>query len=399
MKLPSWMSFGKRSLENPATSLSDPDAWLFEALGARSSSAGISVSPTNSLEVTAVWAAVRRISSTMASLPLHVYARTEAGKEVARNHPVYQLLHTRPNPWMSSFVFRELVVAHLLIVGSSFIEVERNGAGIPIALWPIHPLNVDVKIQRDGSPLYVVTVDGQPIPLSPDTVIHIQGFSLDGCRGLVPVSVARNAIGLAKASEQYGATWFGEGGVPSGVLSHPGQLDEEGRANLRKSWSAIHSGKSRLAVLEEGMAYSPLAVAPEVSQFLESRQFSVSEIARVFLIPPHLIGDLSRSTFSNIEQQSIEYVQHCIQPWCARVEQELTHALLDGEYFAEFNLSGLMRGDSKSRAAYYATMVDRGIFSVNECRALENMNPVDGGDVLRVPLNMAPLPKDVPDEQ
>jgi HK97 family phage portal protein len=286
------------------------------------------------------------------------------------------------------------MLAHLLLYGNAYSEIERNGRGDPVALWPLLPNQV--RIVRIGdNKVYVVRVRGEEVSLPSDNVLHVSGFSLDGCTGLIPVSLAKNAIGLARATEEFGSSFFSNGAAPSGVLSHPAKLGKEATDNLRASWAALYSGLTnaqRIAILEEGMTWTPLGVAPEHAQFLETRRFQVSEIARLFLIPPHLIGDLDHATFSNIEQQSIEYVTYCIQPWARRIEQELNHRLFsDRSQFAEFVLDGLLRGDSASRAAFYTSMSNIGVLSINEIRSMENLNRIDGGDVHRVPLNTSPL--------
>lgn len=384
----------ERNLNNPQTTLSAPADWLFDALGGRKSSTGVNITPENSLETTTVWAAVRMISSTLATLPLPVFRHIVGGKERAREHPVYRLLHDRPNPEMSSFVWRETTAAHLLLYGNAYSEIERNGAGEPIAIWPIHPTNVRT-LRVDDRKLYVVRVNGEDVPLHPENVLHIPGFSLDASTGLVPVHLARNALGLAKATEEFGSAFFGNGAAPSGVLTHPGKLGPEAATALRDAWAKRQGGLTnaqRVAVLEEGMTWTPLGIPPEHAQFLETRKFSVAEIARIFLIPPHLIGDLERATFSNIEHQSIQFVTHCIEPWCRRIEQEFNYKLFaDASHFAEFVLEGLLRGDTAARAAWYTAMANLGVYSINEIRERENLNHVEGGDKRFVPLNMVEL--------
>jgi HK97 family phage portal protein len=333
------------------------------------------------------------ISSTIATLPLPVYKRTPAGKDRAPEHPVYRLLHDRPNPEQSSFVWRETMMAHLLLWGAAYSEIERNGKGEPVALWPLHPANV--RIERVGADrLYVVRVNAEETVLPADNVLHIPGFSLDGCNGLIPVQVARNAIGLGKATEEFGSSFFGHGTHPSGILTHPAKIGKEGEDGLRASWNKQQAGLSnaqRIAILQEGVTWTPLAVPPEAAQFLETRKFQVSEIARLFLIPPHLIADLERATFSNIEEQGIQYVTHCIEPWTRRIEQELNYKLLAPSHFAEFVLEGLLRGNSEARAAWYSAMANLGVYSINEIRERENLNRIEGGDTRFVPLNMTPL--------
>jgi HK97 family phage portal protein len=387
----------KRSLESPTTSLADPDAWLYGALGGQRSTTGVNVTPENALESSAVWSAVRTISSTLATLPLvtFTYRHTDGGKERAREHGLYRLLHDRPNPETSSFIWRETLAAHLLLYGNHYSEIERNGRGDPIGLWQIHPTAVRTERLGDGSKAYIVTVDGEDVFVSARNMLHIPGFSLDGCTGLFPIKLARNSIGLTRATEEFGSSFFGNGTAPSGVITHPGTLGKDGVENLRNSWNAKHKGLSnaqRISILEEGMKFEPLGVAPEHAQFLETRKFQVSEIARLFLIPPHMIGDLERATFSNIEAQGVEYVTRTIEPWTRRIESELNYKLFnDDAYFAEFILEGLLRGDSAARGEFYTKLFNLGAISPNEIRAKENMNPVPGGDKRFVPLNMQEL--------
>lgn len=383
--------FFTRNLENPTFSLSDAEAWDAFGASAMTAEGALSISP--------VWAAVRRISSTVATLPLHVYRRTDEGREVARSHPLYNVLHLRPNPEQSSFVFREIITAHLLIYGDAVIEVERNARGDVIALWPVLPTAVNIR-RVDGQRIYTVRVDGVETPLPTANVIHIPGFGLDGNRGLIPTKIGASTLRMAKAVDEYGAEFFENGTAPSGMLSVPGTLKKEGRDNLRDSWHKMHSGKGkrhRVAVLEEGVTYSPLhGIPPEDAQLIEVRSFNVSDVARLFSIPPHFLADLSRSTFSNAESESLSYLTHTIEPLTARIEQELTHALFreDPDHYAEFNLTGLLRADTAARSAYYTAGLNGGWLSINDVRRLENLNAVEGGDVHRVPLNTAPATND-----
>lgn len=397
MKLPAWLSRTReeqRSLENPATPLNAAADWLWDALGARKATAGVSVSPDSALEVTSIWSAVRLISSTLASLPLPVYRHTDAGKEKARNHPVYRLLHDRPNAEQSSYIWREQMLAHLLIYGNYYAEIERNGRGDPVAIWSINPVNV--RWQRVGNEkVYLVRVNGEEVALSADSILHIPGFSLDGHTGLVPVHYGREAIGLSKATEAYGSSFFANGAQPSGILTYNGRLTQQAATDVRAKWQASQGGLSnaqRIAVLDADASWHPLGIAPEHAQFIATRTFQLSEVARLFLLPPHLLGDLSRATFSNIESQNISFVQTCIQPWARRIEHELNYKLFsDGEHFAEFTLEGLLRGDSAARAEFYTKMAQLGVYSINEIRERENLNRVEGGDTRFVPLNMTAL--------
>jgi HK97 family phage portal protein len=399
MDLRGWISrFAgeRRNLNDPTTPLTAASEWLWDALGARKSATGVVVTPDNSLEVSTVWCAVSQIARSVASLPLHVYARTPDGKQRAPEHPAYYLLHTRPNPELSSFLFRELLVTWLLLWGDFFAEVERNGRGDCIALWPIHPANVTVA-RIGGEKVYVVRVDGAEHTLPAARVHHVQGFGIDGQRGLVPIHVARNAVGLAKATETFGSQFFQQGAQPSGVLTHPGKLGKDASDNLRDSWGKTYGGLTnahRLAVLEEGMSWAPLTIPNDAAQYLETRRFSVEEVARIFGIPLHMVGHLERMTFATTEQMAIQYVTACIEPLCKRIESELTHRLIgpgDRAHYAEFVLEGLLRGDSAARAAFYQSLFSMGAISPNELRERENMNRVEGGDARFVPLNMVEL--------
>jgi HK97 family phage portal protein len=392
MKLPNWIT---RSLENPKTPLTTD--WLWDAFGARRSTAGVSVTPENSLEVTAVWGAVRVLSSAIAALPLHTYRHTDAGKDRAREHSTDSLLGFRPNPEMSSFEWRELVMAHCLLFGNAYCEIERNARGEPIALWPIYPTHV--RQERIGDRrVYVVRVGTKDAALPPENVLHFRGFGLDGQSGLIPTSVARNAVWLAKAAEEFGSVFFGQGTAPSGLLTTDGKLTEQQRKELRESWQAAQGGLSnaqRVCVMPHGVSWQTLTVAPEHAQFLETRKFSVSEIARIFCIPPHLIGDLERSTYSNIEAQGAEFVRFSLSSWTCRFEQEINYKLFaDRSFFAEFVLEGMLRGDSAARSEFYASALNNGWMSVNEVRERENLPRIPQGDKHYRPLNLGELGKE-----
>jgi len=388
----------RASPENPSTNLSDPASWLFDALGARKSAAGVNVSESNAMQASAVYACVRVLSESVASLPLPVFRRRDPkGKDIARDHPLYRILHDRPNPEMSSFAFRETLMAHLALWGNAYAEIEMNSAGRVLALWPLRPDAMRVR-RVNNELLYEYTLNGEVIPLARNRVLHIPGLAYDGLIGYSPIGLARQAVGLTMATEQFGATFFSNGARPGGVLSHPGQLSPEAAKRLKISWEEAQGGLTnaqRTAVLEEGVTFTEVGIPPDHAQFLETRKFQVREIARIFRIPPHLIGDLEQATFSNIEQQSLEFVVHTLRPWLVRWEQTLNYALFSdrdqGEAFCEFQVEGLLRGDSAQRAAFYTALFNLGVFSPNDIRDKENLNPVEGGDVRLVPLNMTTL--------
>lgn len=386
------ITFNKRGINNSAFS-----NWIFDGNKAAS---GVSVNEKTALTSTAVFSAVDILSRTLASLPLPVYRRLQGGgKEKATDHPLYEILHDLSNPEMTSFEFRQALMGHLALWGNAYAEIERNNAGQIIALWPLRPDRMTVKRDSKGL-LYIYQMpDGGQVGLRQSNIMHIRGLSSDGIIGYSPIRMAREAIGLALATEEFGARFFGNGSNPGGVLQHPGKLSEEAARRLKKSWEEMHQGLSqshRVAILEEGMTWQQVGIPPEDAQFLETRKFQVTEIARIFHVPPHMLGDLERSTFSNIEHQGIEFVVHTMRPWLVCWEQAIKRDLfMPAErqiYFAEFLVDGLLRGDIQSRYQAYAIGRQNGWLSADDIRELENMNPLpDGqGKVYLVPLNMVP---------
>jgi len=381
-----------------------PPAWLIEALkGSAETATGVTVTPENSLRYTAVFAAVRVLSESVASLPCIVYRRLERGKERARDHYLYPLLHDAPNERMSSFEFFELGMVHLTLWGNFYAEIERDGAGRARALWPLRPDRVDIYALPNGSLVYRVTLpDNTRADIPAANILHVRGMGADGVRGYSPISLMRQAIGLGLATEEFGARFFSNGARPGLVLQYPGVLKEGALKRLRASWEERYQGLERahrIAILEEGMTIQQIGIPPEDAQFLQTRKFQINEVARFCRIPLHMLGDLERATFSNIEQQSIEFVTHTLRPWLVRWEQAIRLRLfLPGEraqYFAEFLVDGILRGDTESRYRAYAVGRQWGWLSADDVREMENMNPLPDGEgrVYMVPLNMIPAPK------
>jgi HK97 family phage portal protein len=389
----------RASPENPSTNLANPAAWLFDAFGAKQSAAGVAVNERTALQSTAVYACVRILAETIASLPLPVFRRRGArGKDIARDHPLYSILHDRPNPEMSSFTFRETLQGHLSLWGNAYAEIETAKSGRVLALWPLRPdVTTPVRLPN-GERIFKTKINGETQELPADRVLHVPGMGFDGLVGYSPIALSRQAIGLALATEEFGAKFFGNGTRPGGVLTHPARLSKEAKERLKEGWQAAYGGLTnaqRVAVLEEGVTWQALGVPPDEAQFLETRKFQTTEIARIFRVPPHMLADLERATFSNIEHQSIEFVVHTIRPWLVRWEQVMNWSLFSerdqGNAFAEFQVEGLLRGDSAQRASFYSALFNMGVLSPNDIRERENMNPVEGGDVRLVPLNMTTL--------
>lgn len=366
-----------------------------------STTSGKTVNERTALQTTAVYACVRILAETIASLPLHTYRYTDRGKEKALEHPLYYLLHNEPNSEMTSFVFRETLMSHLLLWGNAYAQIIRDGRGQILSLYPLLPDKMTVDRAASGEIIYQYRTDRGVYLLRREEVLHIPGLGFDGLIGYSPIAMAKNAIGMAIATEEYGASFFANGANPGGVLEHPGVVKDPKR--VRESWNAVYQGSSnahRVAVLEEGMKFQAIGIPPEQAQFLETRKFQINEIARIFRVPPHMLADLEKSSFSNIEQQSLEFVKYTLDPWVIRWEMAIQKALFlpseKKQYFVKFNLDGLLRGDYQSRMSGYATGRQNGWLSSNDIRELENMNPISpelGGDLYLVNGNMLPLSK------
>ena len=371
--------------------------------------AGQSVNERSAMQMSAVYACVRILAESIASLPLHFYQYNDAGgKEKAVNHPLYWLLHDEPNPEMSSFSFRETLMTHLLLWGNAYAQIIRNGRGEVIALYPLMPDRMTVDRDARGRIYYEYARSESDantlgkkssVILSPEDVFHIPGLGFDGLVGYSPIAMAKQAIGMGLACDEYGASFYQNGAQPGGVLEHPNVLKDPKR--VRESWNAIYQGSKnahRIAVLEEGMTYKPITISPEQAQFLETRKFQIDEIARIFRVPPHMIGDLEKSSFSNIEQQSLEFVKYTLAPWISRWEQAIQRSLLlmseRTRYFARFNVEGLLRGDYQSRMNGYAVARQNGWMSANDIRELESLDMIpdeQGGNLYLINGNMTKL--------
>ena len=372
------------------------------------SAAGKRVNERSAMQMTAVYSCVRILAEAVAGLPLHLYRyKEDGGKEKALDHPLYLLLHDEPNPEMSSFVFRETLMTHLLLWGNAYAQIIRNGRGEVMALYPLMPDRMAVDRDDKGQLYYEYTTSADDAPISkgsivrlkPSDVLHIPGLGFDGLVGYSPIAMAKNAIGMAIACEEYGSKFFANGAQPSGVLEHPGTIKDPQR--VRDSWMSQFGGSAnsnKIAVLEEGLKYTPISISPEQAQFLETRKFQLNEIARIFRVPPHMVGDLEKSSFSNIEQQSLEFVKYTLEPWLVRWEQSIQRTLFSADekkrYFVRFNVEGLLRGDYASRMNGYAVGRQNGWMSANDIRELENLDRIpaeEGGDLYLINGNMTKL--------
>jgi HK97 family phage portal protein len=403
--------FERRSV--PTSTLRDPDWWVKDAFHFHETDSAVLVTPETSLRATAVFACVRVLSESLAGLPLHVYERSGNGsRQRADTHTLYRVLHSRPNPLQTSYEWRQLVMAHLLLHGNSFHEIVRNSAGDVEAVYPLQPDRIILKM-LNGALVYQYSAPGLnttdqysapglgSVALSSDRVLHLKGLSTDGFLGLSPITAARQSIGLSMAAEKFGAQYFGQGTKLGGWLEVPvgTKLNADQAEQITRTFADAYSGPEnahKMAALTGGLTFKPFESSNEDSQFLETRQFQVADIARIFRVPPHLIADLSKATYSNITQQSLEFVQYSLLPWVCNLEQAIQAKLFrpeeQGTHFAEFDLNGLLRGDHESRMRAYQAGIYAGIYSPNECRAFENLNPREGGDTYLQPTNLAPSP-------
>jgi HK97 family phage portal protein len=365
------------------------------------SNTGALINERTALELTPVSAAVRIIAESIASLPFCVYKRGKDNiKELAYQHPLYSILHDAPNPYFTSFTFWETVVSHMLLWGNAYAEIEWGPDGQVKALWLLRPDLTRPIVNDQGGIYYESVIGGDTVQLPFYRVLHIYGLGFNGIMGYSPIRLYREAIGLAKATEKYGAKYFGNGAKPGGVLEHPGQLSKDAQDRLKAGWNEMHQGLDnahRVTVLEEGMSYKQIGLPPEDSQFLETRKFQVAEISRIFRVPLHMLSELDRSTNNNIEHQSIEFLTYTLTPWLTRIEQAISLKLMTAKerqkFTAEHIVDIMLRGDIKTRYEAYQTAHQNGWMSADDIREKEGMNPIPDnlGKVYMVNTAMQPI--------
>lgn len=382
----------QNSLENPQTPLSSPN--IVSLFGGGTTAAGVSVTETSSLGLPAVWRAVNLIAGTAASLPLHAYRADGSARVKVTSGRAAALLGS-PHPDMTPFELWEIVYTHLLLWGNAYLRVLGSPSMPTAELWPIHPGRVQVgRTSEVGRKVYAI--DGGKEVHTDDTLLHIPGFGYDGVCGVSPIRAARQGLALALAAEEYGAKLFGSGSLATGILQTEQRLTSSQADAIQKRWQAKRAGMSSAhstIVLDAGAKFHQLTIPPEDAQFLQSRSFQISEVARMFGTPPHMLMDTEKSTSwgTGIEQQSIGFVVYTLRPWLTRVEQRMTRLLSPQAVYARYAVEGLLRGDSAQRAAFYKAMWDIGVLSTNEIRDLEERAPTEGGDVRYRPLNMGEL--------
>lgn len=382
----------------------DKRMWASTIGGARKTTSLETVSEDSALNYSAVWAATRLLSGVGASLPLPIYSGSDdETRTKERSHPVYKLLNGSPNPEQTAYNFRAVMWQWQINWGNAYAEIQREGddpEGVVIALWPIHPCRVEVCRDENDVLFYKVRNDETGVADEVDAwrILHVPSvLTYDGIVGQGVITRARESIGAGIAAEKYGAHWFGGGAVPRAVIKHDGKWNEEQRREFSREWNEIYSGPDgkRIAILQGGATIEPLSLSAEDSQFLQTRQFGVEEIARWYGVPPFLLQHLLNSTLNNVEELGIAFVQYGLITWLRVWEQAIWHKLLTTaekqSFFAEHNVSALLRGDIEARRNFYQTMITLGVMKRNEARKMENLDPVPGGDVFLVQGAMVPL--------
>jgi HK97 family phage portal protein len=377
------------------------ERYLSWTIGTGTSASGVAVSPQTAMQSAAVYSSVKVLAESIGMLPLNLY-RKEANnaRTLLSDHPLHVLCHDQPNEWMTSVEFWEMMVMSLNLRGNAYAYINRNRSGQVVELLPLQPDMVQVEMSTDFQLEYRISMpDGAFKRLGVGEIFHIRGLTLNGWLGISPIAYARESIGLALATERFGGQLFKNGAKMGGVLEHPGKLSKESYERIKTSFDEAHSGDNahKTALLEEGMKFARISLSANDSQFLETRKYQRSEIAAIFRVPPHMIGDLERATFSNIEQQSLEFVNYSLMPWLVRIEKAIKRDLMTTDerktMTAKFNVSGLLRGDASARSALYHNGILDGWMTRNEARAAESelgivLSPIDGLDLPLIPLNM-----------
>ena len=392
----------KREEESDTSNLTTPNKWLINLIGGNETYSGENVDTATAMNIAAVYACVRILSNHVAMLPLQLFQETRGKKKRIQNHPISKLIETRPNPYMTPFQFKQTMESHRQLYGNAYAEIEWSKTGYPKALWILNPLTTKVVMEKDNHGnlkrylIQTTLVNGKVVNLPYTSVLHIRGLSTNGITGKSPIDVARETIGIQIAGQKFTGKFYANGTMSSGVLKVPQSLKPEAKAIIRQEWEKFNNGldnSHRVAILDAGLDYQSLGIKQCDAQYIETQKFSIAEIARIFNVPPHMLADLERATFSNIEQQSLEFVRDTLSPLLISWEQELQYQLFTEDeidtkrYYFKFNLNSLLRGDSTNRAAYYKEMINLGIYSINEVRELEDKDKIKNGDKHYMSLN------------
>lgn len=390
----------KRSEET--SNVTNPSKWLINIIGGNDTYAGEKVNSDIAMNVAAVYACVRILSNHVAMLPLQVYQNTNGKRKRVTDHPIAKIIENRPNPYMTPFQFKQTMEAHRQLYGNAYAEIEFSKTGYPKALWVLNPTLTSIVMEKDNEGnlkrYWVRTIlpNGKSVCIPYENVIHLKGVSTNGLTGKSPIEVAKETIGIQIAGQKFTGQFYANGTMTSGVLKVPQSLKPEAKAVIRSEWEKFNNGlenSHRVAILDAGLDYQSLGIKQSDAQYIETQKFSISEIARIFNVPPHMLADLERATFSNIEQQSLEFIRDTLSPLIISWEQELQYRLFtdkdleEKKYYLKFNINSLLRGDSQARSAYYEKMINLGIYSINEVRELEDKDKIKNGDKHYMSLN------------
>lgn len=382
----------RANLENPSTSLSDPANWLLHAFGAQPASSGVMVSEANATQVVAFWSAVNTISDTLAELPLKlIRSKPDGTTETVTNHPALRVLRN-PNPMMMPVTYRSTCQAHTLTWGNSYSYIIRNNLGNPVELWPLAPNETKAMVQSREL-FFNTRLDVGNTRLRSEDVVHIPALTRNGIDGMSIISEQREMLGSAIAQQNFASKFFSNGAKPSGLISYPGKVRDPEKIKLALERATGGENAHSMMVLDQDAKFVPFSIPPEDAQFLQTREFSVDEIGRMFRLPLHFLNKMGQATFNNLEMMGTHFVQYTMMPWIIRHEQEYTRKLLkpgeiDRGLRFKFNVSALIRGDIKTRSEVYAKAIQFGWMTRNEVRALEDINPLEGLDDPLIPLNL-----------
>ncbi|TCP32179.1 HK97 family phage portal protein [Scopulibacillus darangshiensis] len=391
--------FEKREL-NP-TDVTNPQQWFVDSIGGTPTSSGISINGDNALMNSNVFTCASILGGDIGKLPIQVFKKTRNGVQKDTKHPVAKLLGTRPNPYMSAYTFKELMEVHAAVWGNGYAYIDWGPDGYPVALWPLDPSLTDVLVDTNTNQVwYVTTVPGNDVRKIPwYDVLHYKGISKSGLKGITPISVLREEIANQQVSKKFIGSFYANGTTTKGILKVPQPLKSPAKDKVREEWQKANSGldnSHKIAILDGGLEYQDLGMPLKDAEFIETQKFGILEIAKLYKIPPHKLGQLDRATFSNIEQQSLDYVKNTLQPIITNWEQENNFKLFTDkeqkQFYTKFNVTSELRGDSKSRADYYKEMLYAGIYSINEIRELEDRDGIGvDGDKHFINMSFAPV--------
>jgi HK97 family phage portal protein len=385
----------KSLFKNEATNLQQPSDWFVKMFSFDSAS-GEKVTVESALTVPTVYACVNFLANSVAKLPFQTFKKTSTGREKDKKHAVSKLLEERPNPYQNPFKFKHLVETHRNTWGNAYINISWGADGRPTALWLLNPSMTKPFIHVETNELWYLTTlpNGTQAKIHDGDIIHLSTLSLDGLQGKPPIQIARESIGSSQAAQKFKGAFFKNGAANSGVLKVPGQLNKPAKDKVREEWEKANTGLNnaqRIAILDAGLEFQSIGMPLKDAQFIEGMKFDKAEIATIFNIPLHIVNELDRATHGNVEQMALDVIQHTLSPILIQYEEEFTYKLFSlkeqKRYYMKFNLTSLLRADSKTRAEYYAIMLDKGVYSINEVRELEEKDGIDHGDTHRVDLN------------